>query len=213
MWKWFGRIVTGVSVLLLIATLAVWARAQWVRDVLLITSVDAPSGEVRETTRRLMGERRVLELFIHRLTFVTGDAQGQATLLRDLPREEPVRFRQFLAEPLNGRDFEWRRVDHGPGTSLGRLMREVNGLAYPVGYRDTTVRVPWWCLSLVFALAPMGSLWRWGTRRRMAPHCCPSCGYDLRATGDPAGPRWATCPECGRAADGRSTRPRSGRSA
>jgi hypothetical protein len=42
-------------------------------------------------------------------------------------------------------------------------------------------------------------------QRRIPKGLCPHCGYDLRATPDPAGPRLACCPECGTPAPTTST--------
>lgn len=44
-------------------------------------------------------------------------------------------------------------------------------------------------------------------QRRTAKGLCPHCGYDLRATPDPAGPRLHRCPECGTAAPPKAMTP------
>jgi hypothetical protein len=49
--------------------------------------------------------------------------------------------------------------------------------------------LPLWIVLLTVAL-PISFLF-WRDRRRIPPHCCQSCGYDL--TGNTSG----TCPECG----------------
>ena len=53
----------------------------------------------------------------------------------------------------------------------------------------TDVLVPYWVLILLTAL-PTAFIW-WRDRRRIPPHCCQGCGYDL--TGNVSG----VCPECG----------------
>ena len=60
------------------------------------------------------------------------------------------------------------------------------------------VVLPWWLLTLAFAVMPVV---RWRSWRKARTHQsagrCPNCGYDLRATPD-------RCPECGRPADAAS---------
>jgi hypothetical protein len=71
------------------------------------------------------------------------------------------------------RDTQW------PGTYRGRWHR---------------THVPYWALIAGFLGAGVPAIRAWFARRRrvrrVAAGCCPSCGYDLRAT--PHG-----CPECG----------------
>jgi hypothetical protein len=63
---------------------------------------------------------------------------------------------------------------------------------------------PCWLVALAAGAWPVTSLGllirrRRRRRRREQTGCCPRCGYDCRATADPAGPRLARCPECGAA--------------
>lgn len=51
----------------------------------------------------------------------------------------------------------------------------------------SSILVPLWFPACLFAILP---LIRWTRRHRPRTGCCPSCGYDLRATAD-------RCPECG----------------
>jgi len=56
------------------------------------------------------------------------------------------------------------------------------------GITASDVRVPHCLVALVASVAP--GAWWYRRRRRPPPGCCPTCGYDLRATP-------GRCPECG----------------
>ncbi len=65
--------------------------------------------------------------------------------------------------------------------------------------RSITLGISHWLAALLLAIGPtlrFKTLRRQRRIRRVG--LCPKCGYDLRATPDPAGPRLAVCPECGR---------------
>jgi hypothetical protein len=57
--------------------------------------------------------------------------------------------------------------------------------------RTRSAVFPTWVPAGIFAIAPVVAWRRWIRRRRArASGCCPTCGYDLRATPE-------RCPECG----------------
>jgi hypothetical protein len=57
------------------------------------------------------------------------------------------------------------------------------------------------CWGTFFGVGGLMTLILWRvTDRKTDDGRCANCGYDLRATPDAAGPRLATCPECGAAA-------------
>ena len=71
---------------------------------------------------------------------------------------------------------------------------------YPGGrWHVVIVVVPFWFPMVLTLIAPLCWLRRWRRRvRRVRLGLCLHCGYDLRATPAPTGPRLPRCPECGR---------------
>jgi hypothetical protein len=67
----------------------------------------------------------------------------------------------------------------------------------PAAERSRVIRFPVWVPAAALAALPGARLWRWWQRRGrqgcQSHQCCPSCGYDLRATP-------GRCPECGNTA-------------
>lgn len=92
-----------------------------------------------------------------------------------------------------------RLVRSGPVSPFGRNITDqpqwsLAGFGYGRHVTDGIVAViPLLFLAAVTAACPVAWLWR-TTReaRRRRSGCCPTCGYDLRATPD-------RCPECGTA--------------
>src|SRR5690349_12326817 len=54
----------------------------------------------------------------------------------------------------------------------------------------TGVGVPYWFLTVLFAVLPALWLVKRVRGKQRSPNCCPKCGYDMRATPQ-------RCPECG----------------
>ena len=67
------------------------------------------------------------------------------------------------------------------------------------GRHETEVTIPLWFPMVLTLIAPLCWLRRWRRQaRRVRLGLCLHCGYDLRATPAPTGPRLPRCPECGR---------------
>lgn len=64
-----------------------------------------------------------------------------------------------------------------------------DGLVVTTVYRAASV--PYWIVALIFAALTSLLLRRQWKLRQVRMGCCPTCGYDLRATPE-------RCPECGR---------------
>lgn len=103
-----------------------------------------------------------------------------------------------LQEPT--RDAVVHRVWSFAGLGYSHMSQTCD----PVTARDAldayTLAFPMWMLAALFAVWPVGFVTvRFLRKKRRAWNLGPACGYDLRTTPDPAGPRLARCPECGRA--------------
>ena len=72
------------------------------------------------------------------------------------------------------------------------LLNGVRSTSFPPHLeRQTTVTAPYWLVTMPLAIPPLLYLRAKARRsRRIAMNCCPSCGYDLRASS-------GRCPECG----------------
>ena len=67
------------------------------------------------------------------------------------------------------------------------------------GWHYIWVIIPLWFPMVLTLIAPLCWLRRWRRRvQRVRLGLCLHCGYDLRATPAPTGPRLPRCPECGR---------------
>jgi hypothetical protein len=90
----------------------------------------------------------------------------------------PFDLKNTIAPPVSW----WRPV----ATDWDRKLR-----GWDPTTRHRLFMVRCWLLMLAFGVLPAVQVRRWWRRRRrFADGCCPSCGYDLRATP-------GRCPECG----------------
>jgi hypothetical protein len=184
------------SYLLLAVTGVIWVRAQSASDAFFFTTYPGRTDEARRVEFSLITYPSSWVLRIEDDTLRAPNPVRAATLRRDLESESRFCHREFIGAP-----------DQRPRVSRFSAQSSVNpdgfwlasnGNFYRMREIESWVEVPCWFLGLLFAFAPACALWAWGKSRLRPPHACPGCGYDLRATADPAGPRLATCPECGR---------------
>jgi hypothetical protein len=133
--------------------------------------------------------------------FERGDLPQAARLrawqtdLASLGQTPPQRPIPFLPRPQRGgwMDFAWETDAALHEAPVDGELRNFEGVPATVWTRTSTLTVPWWFLTLLFAVAPAVALrrrWRVRRRRRLVAGLCPACGYDCRATPD-------RCPECG----------------
>jgi hypothetical protein len=201
------RTLTILSLLLLVGTVGMWVRAQWACDTLNYRRTFRPGGEIAQGQARLDAHRGAFQVILGLDTFQRYNAVQRDNLERDLPSDDGFSRRtsapisKGFADAGRGRfGFACRSYDSAVDTQGFTIQRRVGGREYSAREWAVALAIPWWFLTLLFAIAPALAVRRWHRSRRRQPHQCRACGYDLRATADPAGPLLATCPECGRPA-------------
>ncbi len=168
--------VTILSLLLCLATVALWVRSYWRSDTLLRNSGDPQRAQYFGMGSKF-GE---LSLFANHAP--AGSArlkQGWRFLTGS--SSATTRFARFAKEYPQGRSA------HFLGFGFAHISTP---------FRSATYVVPHWFCVLLFPALPavrLRSILR--TRRRNRVGLCQHCGYDLRAT-----PQGGRCPECGLAA-------------
>jgi hypothetical protein len=177
-----SRALAAASALLLIATLALWARSygvgdQWYRSRWASTTKPDGAIPVHETAVWLISGRGGLAVEIRLQDAdwrgVPPDERARLSRAKTSWKRQPPEY-----PSARGSDVVWSGL--GSGYWISR---------YGWGYSASSRRVwfPDW--ALVLPLAAWPAAWRLLARRARAG-LCPRCGYDLRATPD-------RCPECG----------------
>jgi hypothetical protein len=203
--KWARRIGVTASLVLLVATLAAWARAQWASGEVRGWAVTGPEPPATASVVGLIACRSSLVLFVRRETFgaLTGTASpdvepGRPTTLGFTCETADAQPLRAIVRGGGSLGFGWRTYYRPMGPDRAWSVPDADGRYYPTASRGALVACPWAFLAACFAAAPLRAALRWRKARRRPPHACPGCGYDLRATADASGPRLPTCPECGR---------------
>jgi len=179
-------ILSALSLVLCLATVALWVRSYFVQDCLFINAGKPPaSGGFNRTAYQLYSVKgnNVLHIQTTAYTGRLADSARRAIALR------PSKAVAWLPTTRPGYSFNYNPdVRHNPliyrlGFRFSHSMDD-RSPSFP-GF--TEARLPHWLFALLFALLPSVFLIR---ARRKPRNCCQSCGYDLRATPD-------RCPECG----------------
>ena len=173
--------LTILSLVLCLATVALWVRSYWRSDTLLRYSSAAQSAQAFGMGSNL-GE---LALFAHHNPGPW--KQGWNFLPRHSSADETI--------ASFARKFPQGRSAHFLGFGFVQLSNPFRLDAYVA---------PHWFFALLFAALPavrLRSILR--TRRLNRVGLCQHCGYDLRAT-----PQGGRCPECGHAAAAAPASPR-----
>lgn len=180
-----GRLFTllsALSLVLCVATCALWARScfrvdtvYWTNEMWSGWGVSSKRGEVVVSVRHLHGLNNGPERF----RYIGGP--GSASVM-------------MLPYGMVRRSWAGFYVSDAGG-------REVNPFGSYI-WSDHYYAVPDWFIVVISGLGSFRSV-RWCARRfrdgrRRARGCCAACGYNLRATPE-------RCPECGTAASSMST--------
>lgn len=177
----FYRLLSGLSVVLLLATAGVWVRSYWVDESL--TWFERPADRSfldRETIRWARGG-----IQFEILRYLSGVSE-----LDDLR----FHWGRFPAEgyPVWGDDWG-RYYSSGPKHRPAMGFEWIAEKKYDPRIKSLTL--PLYLPCLLFAILPAHFVLRLRRRRRVARRlalgCCVACGYDLRASS-------GRCPECGR---------------
>ena len=177
------RLVTlaaGASLLLCIATVALWVRSYWSHDCVVYRG---PSGH--QATQWATG-----------LLILSTENHSNP--------ERLVSFHSFHSwrppptEPRVG-SGRWSRIGFGyesfeapldvPATVAKWLSEHDTPILCT---RTRRLAVPLWFVTMLFAILPVWKFVVVIRTRQSCPGRCPTCGYDLRATPE-------RCPECGAA--------------
>ncbi|HEX5242569.1 MAG TPA: hypothetical protein VFW23_04840 [Tepidisphaeraceae bacterium] len=166
----FGNTIVGISVLLLVLTVAEWVRTDqdfgWI-------SYGTPSAYWEACSSR--GHLR--------LARATGFSHSMGWQVHSWRRDSTMP----------------RFADHSTSTMRGALGINIASGGFAIGrfsaVRYSILDVAYWGLLLVFSIAPTANFIATALRlrrltRRLSQIQCAVCGYDLRATQD-------RCPECG----------------
>src|SRR5438105_4760595 len=164
--------LTGLSLLLFVATLGLWGRSHWRDD------------QFQHSGRQ----------------WVVNSSNGRIWFLHSsIPYWTGNGYKVFPLNPKYERQWDglWSIRGIPPQSSRdgwGRIV-VVCGFAYATDtqtfarqVRYTRLGVPFWFIAMLTAVAPVLELRR--HRSPLPPNACAKCGYDLRATPD-------RCPECG----------------
>jgi hypothetical protein len=184
--KRLGRIlyltVVAVSLLLCMATVALWVRSGWVRDTLrwVEFSRDGYFCHIRLVFSSKGG-----------LQFIAWHNTAPGFIPHNLSP-----FQYFHDAAIKYPLYDRTGADslRGYGAMGFEVILEAKYGGREPLWVNRSLTLPLWFPAALFALLPLHFLLRHGRRRliarRLAQRRCPSCGYDLRASG-------GRCPECG----------------
>lgn len=175
-------LASAISLLLCLATVALWIRSYAIRDAFVRSQVAGTRAIIMSCGR--MAYYDVDDSAMIDLGFWPRDVSEPVWYYHRIPFAEKLDAGDAKWFNRLGIAVQWREPEPFGGMSV---TRPVNGYV-------TRLIAPHWLPAILFAILPAAwtaSRLRHRRRRsRLARGLCPACGYDLRATRQ-------RCPECG----------------
>ena len=181
------NILAVLSLLFLVATVALWVRSYFVVDVLTRSSRQVGAGRVVWRDDQWLCQKGVVE-WSHELNW---DAD-----LKQAAKDPPQPL-MWTSDSLDNvyvyttgvSQFyrRWSRLGFSWSRNVGRSKDRFTGI--PLGFRSFAIGAPFWALAMATAILPALFIKKCVFRRPSHGHC--ACGYNL--TGNVSG----VCPECG----------------
>jgi hypothetical protein len=192
---------TLLSMLLCIATAALWVRSYFVSDWVARQAFENEGDQCYWTQDHILSGRGGFGMF--RIVQAEGlmTRSGKPTRVEFAERYGYIPFHRthpplYPSFPVGDRGTRvWGGFKRG-----GFLLPDPDGRRRPRRYAWQWV-APYWAVVPPLALLP--AVWSWRAvrrRRRSRQGMCQTCGYDLRATPE-------RCPECGAVPSAQAARP------
>jgi hypothetical protein len=195
-------LLSALSLLLCVATAALWVRSYFVSDSYLCLMSESDEKQIVIVQQYAFAARggvffRRVRSVVTRISDPLGETVGSTNGQWPSPTQSSwVDWSRSPSTEYSGNFFK----DVHPATRLwlgyGWFSKfDPEGV---LGREDyLAVHLHYWLLTLLMSLLPIRLALRSWRRRRMSIGLCPQCGYDLRATP-------GRCPECGTAAAGKA---------
>ena len=181
------NLLTVLSLLLCMATVALWVRSYYVDE--RVTYLSRPLAPTSRAISVVMHTRGGHVIVVWSSTDYSAMSTGEylvfSSRLRKVTGPDGWRYKRSRWDSLHTLVEAVTSSDNG--ITLDPVFQK------PLINHATSVSVPHWLQLIPLLLLPG----RWAVTRCQRPRgaLCPACGYDLRATPE-------RCPECGRDAAG-----------